>query len=324
MTKRILIVDRDTGFSTILSETLNNHPAFEAIAVPSSAEAMEHVVENTLDLVVVDMGLTDISPMKLIAAIREYDPDLAVMVIPLMGETVPADVEALGIQGVLTKPFFVGDLPKLVGAAVGLTLESEEPPLPPEPDPPAEPVRRRPKLAPPKPSSRRPGRALGLKPRNYQTPPRRGSRSRPRSQPPALSGSPAEIPAWKMEQLQKHADEIVKRLDSLNREIGAEVILFTAGNTLIAKTGSMPDDRAETLASLVAAGAEAAAQAAAFLGERDGWFEQSLHEGNQYRLYAYSLGQGAVLSMALGTNLPLGMVRHQTKMAARDLMKFVK
>ncbi len=323
MTKRILIVDRDTGFSTILSETLNNHPAFEAIAVPTSTEAMEHVVENTLDLVVVDMGLTDISPVKLIAAIREYDPDLAVMVIPLMGETVPADVESLGIQGVLTKPFFVGDLPKLVGAAVGLELESEEPPPPPEPDPPTEPVRRRPRLAPRKPSSRRPDRPLGLKPRDYQLPSRRRRNSRP--QPRAeISAAPTDLPSWQLEQLQKHTDEIVKRLDLLNGEIGAEVILLTAGSVLLAKAGDMGDDRAEKLASLVAAGAEAAAQAAAFLGERDGWFEQSLHEGNQYRLYAYSLGRGVVLSMALGTNLPLGMVRHQTKMAARDLMKFVK
>ncbi len=321
MTKRILIVDRDTGFSTILSETLNNHPAFEAIAVPSSTEAMEHVVENTLDLVVVDMGLTDISPVKLIAAIREYDANLAVMVIPLMGEAVPAEVESLGIQGVLTKPFFVGDLPKLVGAAVGLELESEEPPPPPEPDPPAEPARRRRKLAPPKPSSRRPNRPLGLKPRDYQAPPRRTARPRPRAE---ISATPADLPAWKLEQLQKHADEIVKRLDLLNSEVGADVILLTVGSKLVAKAGNMGDDRAETLASLVAVSAEAAAQAAAFLGERDGWFEQSLHEGNQYRLYAYSLGQGVVLSMALGTNLPLGMVRHQTKMAARDLMKFVK
>jgi len=320
MTKRILIVDRDTGFSTILSETLNNHPAFEAIAVPSSTEAMEHVVENALDLVVVDMGLTDISPVKLIAAIREYDPDMAVMVIPLMGKTVPADVEALGIQGVLTKPFFVGDLPKLVGAAVGLALDGEEPP-PPKPVETDEPVRRRPKLAPPKPRSRRPGRSWGLKPSNYQTPPRRGTRSRSQPQP---SAAPAEIPSWQLEQLHKHTDEIIKRLDLLNSEVGAEVILLTVGSALIAKAGNMPDDRAETLASLVAAAAQAAAQAAAFLGERDGWFEQSLHEGSQYRLYAYSLGQGAVLSMALGTNLPLGMVRHQTKMAARDLMKFIK
>lgn len=319
MTKRILIVDRDTGFSTILSETLNNHPAFEAIAVPNSTEAMEHVVENTLDLVIVDLALPDIPAAKLIAAIREYDPNLAVMVIPLMGETVPADVEAMGIQGVLTKPFFVGDLPKLVGAAVGLELDGEEPPPPPEPDPPAEPARRRPRLAPRKPSSPRPSRSMGLKPRDYQAPPRRGSRPRPEP-----AAAPDDFPAWKLEQLHKQRDEIVKRLDLLNSEIPAEVILLTVGSELIAKAGNMPDDRAEKLASLVAASAEAAAQAAAFLGERDGWFEQSLHEGNQYRLYAYSLGQGAVLSLALGTNLPLGMVRHQTKMAARDLMKFVK
>ncbi len=317
MTKRILIVDNDTGFSTILAETLNGHPAFEALAVRSGARAMEYVVEHSLDLVIVDMALPDVAPAKLIAAIREYDAEMAIMVIPLMGEAVPATVEALKIQGVLTKPFFVGDLPKLVGAAVGLDLAGEEPPPPPEPEEPAQPARRRVRLAPRTPSSPRPDQPRGLKPRDYKPPNSRRTRRQASDPSPVL-------PAWKIEQLHKHRDELMARLRQLNSEVRAEAILLTVGGELIAKAGRMPDDRAQELASLVAASAEAAAQTAAFLGERDGRFEQSLHEGNQYRLYAYSLGHGAVLSLALGTNLPLGMVRHQTKLAAQDLMKFVK
>lgn len=317
MTKRILIVDNDTGFSTILAETLNEHPAFEALAVRTGARAMEYVVEHRLDLVIVDMALPDVAPANLIAAIREYDAEIAIMVIPLMGEAVPAAVKALKIQGVLTKPFFVGDLPKLVGAAVGLDLAGEEPPPPPEPEEPAPPTRRRIRLAPHTPSSPRPNQRRGLKPRDYKPPTSRRTRRQASDPSPVL-------PAWKVEQLHKHRDELMARLRQLNSEVRAEAILLTVGAELIAKAGRMPDDRAQELASLVAASAEAAAQTAAFLGEHDGRFEQSLHEGNQYRLYAYSLGQGAVLSLALGTNLPLGMVRHQTKLAAQDLIKFVK
>ncbi len=86
----------------------------------------------------------------------------------------------------------------------------------------------------------------------------------------------------------------------------------------------MADDRAQELATLVAESAEAASQAAAFLGEQEAKFEQSLHEGNEFRLYSYSLGQGVVLSLALGTNIPLGILRHQTKKTSQSLMKYLQ
>ncbi len=318
MTKKVLIVDNDPGFSTILAETLNNHPAFTAVAVRNGTQAMEQVVENPLDLVIVDMALSDVSPSKLIAAIREHSVGLAIMVIPLMGGSVPDTIQAMTIQGVLTKPFFVGDLPQLVGAAVGLDLAAEAPPPPSESIEPAAPVRHRPRLAPRTPSSRRPSQQpSGLKPKNYQPPTSRRSRRE-------TAVAPADSPLLRLEQLHKHAAEIVDRLRLLNSEVRADAIFLTMDGELIAQTGSMSDDRTRTLASLVATAAEAAAQAAAFLGERDGRFEQSLHEGGQYRLYSFSLGHGAVLSLALGTNLPLGMVRHQTKLAGQDLIKFIK
>jgi predicted regulator of Ras-like GTPase activity (Roadblock/LC7/MglB family) len=129
------------------------------------------------------------------------------------------------------------------------------------------------------------------------------------------------LPSWKLEQLRKNRDDIVRQLDDLNRDFRAEVILLTAGDELVAKAGTMQDDRAVELAMLVARGAEAAAQAAAFLGERAERFEQSLHEGSEYRLYSYSLGQGIVLSLALSTNVPLGMLKLQTKRTSQDLIK---
>jgi predicted regulator of Ras-like GTPase activity (Roadblock/LC7/MglB family) len=132
------------------------------------------------------------------------------------------------------------------------------------------------------------------------------------------------LPSWKLEQLRKNKDKIVNDLKTLNGEIRAEAILLTAGSELIATAGTMAEDRAQELALLVAESAEAASQAAAFLGERDARFEQSLHEGNEFRLYSYSLGQGVVLSLALGMNVPLGILRHQTKQTGQTLMKYIR
>ena len=323
MVKNVLVVDNDKGFSTILSEALNNHASFKAATASVSARALQFVVENPVDLVVIDMGLPDMPVPKLIKAIREARPGMAIMVIPFIGEDVPKEVENMGLQGVLPKPFFVGDLPKLVGRAVGLELENQVPDLPPvkkeeepKPRPKPRPKRPAPPPPPPPPPSPRSGR---------RRPPARNRGRRPSSVPVRSSATSLPmLPSWKLEQLRKNKDKIVNDLKSLNSEIRAEVILLTAGSELIATAGTMAQNRAQELALLVAESAEAAAQAAAFLGERDARFEQSLHEGNEFRLYSYSLGQGVVLSLALGTNVPLGILRHQTKQTGQALMKYIR
>ncbi len=319
MAKNVLVVDSDKGFSTILSETLNNHADFKATAVPVSARALQFVVEKPVDLVIIDMGLPDMPVSKLIKAIREAKPTMAIMVIPFIGEDVPEEVQSLGLQGVLPKPFFVGDLPKLVGQAVGLEFESEVPDLPPAP------VEEKPAKPRPKPASKRPSPSPPPPPRRRRRPSPSETRSRPAPLPARTSAASLPmLPSWKLEQLRKNKDKIVKDLKNLNGEIRAEVILLTAGSELIATAGTMVEDRAQELALLVAESAEAASQAAAFLGERDARFEQSLHEGSEFRLYSYSLGQGVVLSLALGMNVPLGILRHQTKQTGQALMKYIR
>lgn len=314
MAKNILIVDSDKGFSSILSEGLNSHPQFRALAVSSSTRALQFVVEKPVDMVIMDMGLSDMPPIKLVRAIKEAKPDMALMVIPFIGEDVPEDIMAMGIQGVLTKPFFVGDLPKVVGKAVGLDLESTQPPPRPKEEPAPEPE---PVAPPPADRSRR---------RRPAPEPRRRSGGNASAPPPTRTQSAPlpMLPSWQLSQLRKNKDDIVNQLKSLNAEIRAEVILLTVGTELIAKAGTMQDDRAQELATLVAESAEAASQAATFLGERDSKFEQSLHEGSEFRLYSYSLGQGVVLSLALGTTIPLGILRHQTKQTSQSLMKYIQ
>ena len=103
----------------------------------------------------------------------------------------------------------------------------------------------------------------------------------------------------------------------------AEAILLIAGAELIAQAGMLPREQCQNLARLVAQSAQAAAQAASFLGEPAGRFQQSLHEGEAYRLYSLSLGQGIVLSLALSSNVPLGMIRHQSRQTADQLARFI-
>ena len=117
--------------------------------------------------------------------------------------------------------------------------------------------------------------------------------------------------------------EILRLLGDLNREVRAEAILLVAGTNLIANSGMLDRGHCEELALLVAHSTQAAAQAATFLGERAGRFSQSLHEGGAYRLYTLTLAEGILLSLALSTNVPLGMIRHQCRQIAEQLSKFI-
>ena len=112
-------------------------------------------------------------------------------------------------------------------------------------------------------------------------------------------------------------------MGDLNIEVRAEAILLIAGAELIANSGMLGRDQCEELAILVAQSSQAAAQAASFLGERTGHFSQSLHEGGSHRLYTLTLSEGILLSLALSTNVPLGMIRHQSRQVAEQLAKFI-
>lgn len=309
MVKNILIVDNDKSFSTILCEGLNNHAAFNAVLVHTGTRALEYVVEQPVDLVIVDLGLNDMSAPKLVGAIREVKNGLPVMVTPVIGQDIPESVKRLDIQGVVPKPFFVGDLPKIVGAVLGLNLDSQIPDLPAaKPDKPA-------------PRSPRQTRAESRRAASARRTPPEPSSASTKTAVAAETTFLSTLPSWKLERLRKNRDKIIEQLEEMNRDFRAEVLLLTAGSELIAKAGTMDDERAQELAILVTKGAEAVAQTAAFLGERDERFEQSLHEGNEYRLYAYSLGEGVVLSLALSITIPLGILRHQTKRLCQKLMQ---
>jgi predicted regulator of Ras-like GTPase activity (Roadblock/LC7/MglB family) len=131
------------------------------------------------------------------------------------------------------------------------------------------------------------------------------------------------VPQETIRYMRANEAEILRLLDDLNREVRAVAILLIAGLELIAQAGMLSRNQCQELTLLVAQSSQAAAQAASFLGERAGRFGQSLHEGSEYRLYSLSLGEGILLSLALSSNVPLGMIRHQCRQIADQLGKFI-
>ena len=101
----ILVIDSDEGFGNMLKEGLMSSGQYRAKCVHTGSNALEAVVEEPFDLVIIDMGLSDMSPLTLVQAIREAKGSMRIMLIPLMGQELPDQVRALKINGILTKPF---------------------------------------------------------------------------------------------------------------------------------------------------------------------------------------------------------------------------
>lgn len=297
-TPNILVVDSDEGFGNMLKDGLNSSGSYQATWAQTGHEALQCIVTAPFDLVIIDMALTDIPPMHLVQAVRKIKQNMRIMMIPLIGQQIPEQVRALEVQGVLTKPFFVGDLPDLIDKAIGHTgaVAVAPPTLPPEVQP----------------------RAAT----NHDEPEKTSLKAEPETQPLQAPVVPA-FPQEKIRFLRANEAKILRLLNDLNREVRAEAILLIAGQELVAQAGLLSREQCRELTGLVAQSSQAAAQAASFLGEKAGRFAQSLHEGSEYRVYTLTLGEGILLSLALSSNVPLGMIRHQCRQIAAQITQFI-
>jgi len=296
----ILVVDSDEGFGFMLKDGLQNTGQYTAIWSHTGSDALQAIGEQSFDLVIIDIGLSDMKPEKLVKAIRQANNGIKIMMIPFIGDTLPDHMEKLELNGVLPKPFFVGDLPELVDKAMGR-----------EPSPS---------------SSSYPVQAPVAAPNDTPTTVEQTTEPSP---PPSVAVTPAPemgipiVPQETIRFLRASEAEILRLLSDLNLEVRAEAILLVAGTNLISHAGMLDRGHCEELAVLVAQSTQAASQAAQFLGERAGRFTQSLHEGGAYRLYTLTLHEGVLLSLALSTNVPLGMIRHQCRQIAEQLGKYI-
>ncbi|MEM7345888.1 MAG: response regulator [Chloroflexota bacterium] len=295
-TPNILVIDSDEGFGTMLQEGLVNSGYYTATCVNTGKDAIRAFQKEAFDLVIIDIAITDVSPLKLAQGLQKAKDGIRIMLIPLMGQDVPEKMKDLKVDGILSKPFFVGDLPDLVDAALGRSRAARPAPAPP--------------AAPDGGSSDDESAA---------SPAEEASTPAPVVPAPAIASVPQETVRY----LRANESEVLRLLNDLNREVRAEAILLIAGHELIAQAGILGRDQCQELTILVAQSSQAAAQAAKFLGESAGRFAQGLHEGSEYRLYTLTLADGMLLSLALSSNVPLGMIRHQCRQTAEKLTEFI-
>ena len=142
MVPRILVVDRNEAFATMLKEMLEADGGYQVSVARRGSDALALLQDGRFALTIIDMDLDpdDLDYRDLIPRVREVQPAARLMLIPLMGESLPSEVHQLGIQGILSKPFFADDLLPGIEDALNKKVSLAVPPPAPAPSPAAHPV----------------------------------------------------------------------------------------------------------------------------------------------------------------------------------------
>lgn len=139
----ILIVDSSVGFATMLQQSLEQDGDYRTAVAHEGSEALEIAASETFDLAIVDLGIEaddDLDGATLARRLRQRQRNLRLMLIPLEGDALSEEVADLDVQSVLSKPFFLPDLPALIeGAMAQPVRQLAEPQEAVEPSSPVEP-----------------------------------------------------------------------------------------------------------------------------------------------------------------------------------------
>lgn len=337
----ILAVCEDDAFATMLIEGLEGLGGHRVVLSRTGDDAKSIAARQRPDLLIVDVDLRETSPAELVHAVRSDCPETRLIWMPFIGQPLAHELSAIDAQGILTKPFFIDELPHHIETALsgGAGPGPDFPFLhaPAEPDestiadvtadaggietpvidePPPVAVEPGPDASQPRPSPSPDDRiqrcerrvVLGAE-RAPQT--RLGktpARSRSGRVPPSTEGG------------ELGDSQLCARLQKLAEALNAEAAVLTdRQGRLLAWAGLGGQKRAIELVHLLAT-AVAADQLADFLGEQGGRLHSSTHEGECFTVFTLFLApRDLVLSVAVSAETPLGNVRYQVRQAAAEM-----
>jgi len=129
---KVLVVDGNEAFATMLQEMLETEGGYHVRVAPGGGSALAALERDRFDLTIVDMDLDpeEMDYRELIRRIRRVLPGMRLVLIPLMGQAVPAEAHELSVQGTLSKPFFADDLLPRIQAALVAPLAAVPPGAP--------------------------------------------------------------------------------------------------------------------------------------------------------------------------------------------------
>ena len=114
--KRILVVDDERGVRDVL-EGMLDFLGYQVTTASDGEEAL-NTVDGVFDLVITDLSMPKMDGRNLLKTIKLRSPHLAVIVVTGTRGT-RAEMEALGANGYLEKPFRIAEVRNLVENTLG-------------------------------------------------------------------------------------------------------------------------------------------------------------------------------------------------------------
>ena len=116
--KLVLVVDDQLGIRLLLAEVLQEY-GYQVALASDGGEAWQQAARKRPDLVLLDMNMPGLGGVDTLAKLRQLYPDLPVLMLTAdEDEDKWAQVEQLGVQGKIDKPFDLDDLYELLQANI--------------------------------------------------------------------------------------------------------------------------------------------------------------------------------------------------------------
>jgi DNA-binding response OmpR family regulator len=112
---RVLLVDDESPIVLVLSTTLRAH-GFEVRVAATAADAILAIAEEVPDVMLLDINLPDLTGWELLRRLSPLDRQRIPVIVFSASPLAPSRVEEFKPAGVLTKPFPVDALLRLLRA----------------------------------------------------------------------------------------------------------------------------------------------------------------------------------------------------------------
>jgi two-component system KDP operon response regulator KdpE len=121
----ILVVDDEPAIRRLLRTSLSSQ-GFQVLEAPDGRHALAEIEKSHPDLIILDLGLPDISGLDLIRTLRTGDSNIPILVLSSRAdETGKVEALDLGADDYVTKPFGTGELFARVRAALRHRLQQQ-------------------------------------------------------------------------------------------------------------------------------------------------------------------------------------------------------
>lgn len=122
MTKKILLIDDDQDIQDVTQVAIRKTAAWQAIVATTGQDGMNKARTEIPDAILLDISMPDMDGFQVFEQLQADPLTQAIPVVLLTAKTLPSDrrrFAAMGVAGIITKPFDPATLSRQVSECLG-------------------------------------------------------------------------------------------------------------------------------------------------------------------------------------------------------------